>query len=309
MRAKFYDYFFLLRPTLLLPVWIFLFLGYLRGGNYGFLKFVLSFPSSFWKVFFSYSLLMGGIYILNQIFDIESDRLNEKLFLLPKGIISIRRAWIALFITLLLSIILAIPIKGDYLIIWILSLILGVLYSAPPFKFKGKPFLDLLSNSIGYGFLNFLAGWISSFPMRKEALLFSIPYVLAVGAVFLNTTIPDIPGDVETGEKTTGVIMGSRKTALLAFILLFLAFFSSLILRDYMVLLASTISLPPFFLAFRFNTDFFVKVAYRIGGGIFALIVAIHCPLFLILSILTLTLLKLYYRGRFGLNYPSLTGR
>jgi len=252
---------------------------------------------------------MGGIYILNQIFDIESDRQNEKLFLLPKGIISLKNAWISFYFVIFLSILVAIPLTMTYFFLWGFSLLLGVLYSAPPFKFKGKPFFDLFSNSIGYGLLNFLVGWISSFPFKREAFLFSIPYIFAVGAVFLNTTIPDIPGDRVVGEKTTGVFLGKRKTALLAFFLLVVSFISSFYLRDYTVLLASAISLPPFFIAVKDNTNFFVKFSYRIGGGIFALIVAIRCPSFFIIGFLTLILLKLYYRKRFGLNYPSLTGR
>ena len=309
MKSKAYDYFFLLRPTLLFPVWIFLFLGYLRGGGFSFLDITLSFPLSFWKIFFSYSFLMGGIYILNQIFDVESDRRNEKLFLLPRGIISIRNAWISFFFVIFLSILIAFPLSQSYLVLWVPSLTLGILYSAPPFKFKGRPLLDFLSNAFGYGLLNFLVGWISCFSLKKEAFLFSIPYIIAVGAVFLNTTIPDIPGDKESGEKTTGVLLGRKKTAILAFLFLLLTFFSSLYFRDYIVLLASTISLPPFFLAMKHNTDFFVKFSYRIGGGIFALILAIQCPLFLIIGVLTLLFLKLYYKRRFGLNYPSLTGR
>ena len=41
------------------------------------------------------ALLAGG-FILNQIRDADADRLNEKCFLIPRGIVSLRAAWIEL---------------------------------------------------------------------------------------------------------------------------------------------------------------------------------------------------------------------
>lgn len=309
VKAKPYDFFFLLRPTLLVPVWLFHFLGFFKASNGDFLHVVLKLPWSFYLSLLAYSLLIGGVYILNQIFDVESDRINRKLFLLPEGIISIKAAWILFFIVIAISNAISIRFGLTYMVLWFLSLLLGVLYSAPPFKFKGRPFLDVISNALGYGLINFLIGWASSYQLDKRALLFSLPYIFAVASVFLMTTIPDIEGDRRTNEITTGVKLGEKKTALLALIMLIVSLLIGLALRDFLVVLAAALTIPPFYLALYKTTDFFVKLSYRIAGFIFASLVAIHCPPFLILVFLTYWVVKLYYLRRFGLNYPSLKGR
>jgi 4-hydroxybenzoate polyprenyltransferase len=306
---KLVDLFFLLRPTLLLPVWTFLFLGYYWGSGERFFNLTMVLPKAFWTIFISYSLLMGGVYILNQIWDRESDRINQKLFLIPRGIITLREALLWFFLVLTLSFLLAVLQKGLYVHLWGLSFLMGVLYSMPPIKLKGRPIFDLLSNGIGYGFVNYLVGVITVAHISGYHLVHSIPYLLAVGAVFLNTTVPDIPGDMRTGERTTGVVLGARWTCFLALVFIAGTLASALILRDPFALLCSLTSIPFFALALVKPSDERVKLSYRIGGGSMVLLVALRFPPLLLLSFLTYLALKVYYRFRFNLNYPSLRGR
>ncbi|MCK4255704.1 hypothetical protein KAX35_02355, partial [candidate division WOR-3 bacterium] len=74
------DFIFLLRPILLIPVWIIFLLGYYRAGGT-----MLGDSRYLMPGFIVFTLLMGAIYIINQIADIETDRINNKLFILPKG--------------------------------------------------------------------------------------------------------------------------------------------------------------------------------------------------------------------------------
>jgi 4-hydroxybenzoate polyprenyltransferase len=197
------DYFMLLRPTLFLPLWIF----FLLGAHYGEGEISLGAVS----VFILYTMLMGGVYIFNQIVDRESDRKNKKLFLISDGLIPLKNAYIEM------SVLFIIAVFGSFLLglnifsAFMISLFFGITYSLPPVETKGKPFLDIIWNATGYGVLAFIVGWLSVAEASIAMFLIAIPYFFAVAAVFVNTTIPDIEGDRGEGKVTTGVFLGKKK--------------------------------------------------------------------------------------------------
>jgi len=311
--VKVIDYIFLLRPTLLLPVWAFFLIGAHTSkiSNLYDLKPVFRLDTPVIGGLFAYSMLMGAVYVMNQIYDIETDRRNKKLFLLSEGYIGLNSAWIFTAVLIILSYItlkVMFPNYTNINWIWALSLALGIMYNVPPLKFKGKPILDLISNAVGYGALNVMFGIAAvgySGPISKMVNLV-LPYIFAVGSVFLLTTIPDIPGDREANEFTTGVVFGPKLTALFALILMIFAFLTSTLLRNPIIFYPSLISIPLYFKAFLRTDSPTVKLAYRLSAAVFALVLSIKIPLYLLLGLLTFIALKLYYRWRFQLNYPSL---
>lgn len=307
------DYVFLLRPTLLLPVWAFFLVGAHTSKIRGLfdLKPVFKLDTPIIGGLFAYTLLMGAVYVMNQIYDIETDRRNKKLFLLSEGYIGLNTAWIFTSLLIILSYVtirVLFANNANINWIWALSLALGIMYNVPPLKFKGKPILDLLSNAIGYGALNVMFGIYAvgySEPVSKM-FISVLPYVFAVGSVFLLTTIPDIPGDREAKEFTTGVVFGSKPTALFAFILMISAFLSATLLRNPIIFYPSLFSLPLYLRAFLRTDDPTAKLAYRLSAAIFAIVLSIKIPLYFLLGVLTFIALKLYYRWRFQIDYPSL---
>ncbi len=311
--VKVIDFIFLLRPTLLLPVWAFFLIG-VHTSNFKTLfdlKPVLTLDTHIIGGLFAYSLLMGAVYVMNQIYDIETDKRNKKLFLLSEGHIGLNSAWIytAVLVILSYAIIKVLFVNNSKIYwIWALSLALGIMYNVPPLKLKGKPILDLISNSIGYGALNVMFGMAATGYSGSVYKMINLvlPYVFAVGAVFLLTTIPDIPGDREAKEFTTGVVLGPRATSLFALILMVFAFLTSTLLRSPIIFYPSLISIPLYLRAFLHPDDTTVKVAYRLSAGVFAIVLSIKIPLYFLLGVLTFIALKLYYRWRFQLNYPSL---
>lgn len=295
----------LLRPTLLLPVWALLFWGYALATPGPWVR--IFFPSPFWLGLVSYSLLLGGAYILNQIVDRDTDRINRKLFLLADGIIPLSWAWGMFWGTTLLSFVLGWFLPVHYRLLWGISWGMGMLYSLPPFRLKARPFWDLVSNALGYGLINVLVGWSLARPLSLESVFEALPFVFAVGAVFLNTTLPDIPGDRDAGLTTTGVFLGPRKTAWLGFLWMWLAVLTAAWRGNLLVMGAAGLSLGPFAAAgFDLRFD---RISYRVAGGIFGLVTGLRFPLYLGMGLITLVLLRIYYQRRFGLAYPSLAGR
>ncbi|RKZ26370.1 hypothetical protein DRQ20_03110 [bacterium] len=293
----FWDYIFLIRPTLLVPVWTFFLIGYARGGGEG--RFFLS--------IFAYSLLMGGVYILNQIVDRETDRINKKLFLLSEGIIPLKHAWCEMIVLFVASLTLSFLFPVPYRIFFFISFIFGILYSAPPARFKGRPLLDLFSNAFGYGVLNFGIGYLTSGEFTWKIFLYSLPYFFAVGGVFINTTIPDIPGDREAGEITTGVWLGEKKCLFLSTIFIFISLVLSIILKDILCLIAASVSLPLFLYALLRPSRKSVLISIRIGAPILTLAVCFLYPLFFPVLLLLYLSMRIYYKKRFNYDYPTLT--
>jgi 4-hydroxybenzoate polyprenyltransferase len=304
--SGFFDYIFLMRPTLLVPVWTILLIGYYRGLVHfgrGTMRFV--FPEQFIYVFVIYSTLMGGVYIANQIADRETDRKNEKLFLLSAGVVPLWHAVLEMAFLFLIPLIFSFCIGRYYSILFGISLVLGILYSAPPVRAKGRPILDLLFNSVGYGMVNFLVGWAGAGPLGKAALIHAVPYCLAVGGVFVNTTIPDIAGDRADGAITTGVFLGEVRTAVLGFTLMVGAALASAIVRDLVCLASSLIALPFFAAAVLNRNRRWYLRSFRIGAPVLVAAAFFLFPYYLVLLVVTLLSMRVYYKSRFDFSYPS----
>jgi 4-hydroxybenzoate polyprenyltransferase len=297
---RFLDYVFVLRPVLMVPVWTILLLGHHQGSRYGF-----SDRSLFWLFIFS-TLFIGGVYLLNQIYDLETDRKNKKLFFLAEGHISRKNAWIYTALLYLLSVVSSYFLSATIGIVFTLGLILSFLYSAPPFCLKNKTYGGLLANAISHGSLVFLAGFCTRTSFSVQAILLSLPYALAVGAVYINTTLPDIEGDKMAEKITFGVRYGILKSTLVSTLLVILSIVLALIFLDLPFLFSAVLSLP-FYI--------FALVTKEVGKSILAtkssvlflsLAAGYFYPWYFIILILGFLGTRLYYKKRFNLEYPAL---
>ncbi|MGB9721649.1 MAG: UbiA family prenyltransferase [bacterium] len=301
-----FDYFFVLRPLILIPVWDFFLIG-----NY------LAYPENRLaiKSFVGlglYTMLMGGIYILNQINDINTDRLNKKLFILSENHMPLNNAYIEMILLWTLSLLLTRFFGIHFFILVLVSLIIGVLYSLPPVKLKGKPIFDTLSNGIGYGMLNFAAGWLMQKPFEWQIFLRFLPYFLSISAVFINTTIVDIEGDKKSGEFTTSIFLGERLSYVVSLVLMSGGVVFSIIYRDLICLIPSAMSVPLYFhTAIYYITKKRVNrpmtiVSFRLPGVVFTIITCIIYPIIIPFLFVLLIGMRIYYKKRFDIDYPSL---
>jgi 4-hydroxybenzoate polyprenyltransferase len=307
-KSNILDYFFVLRPILLVPAWTMLLVGHYRAE--GGLSIRLSLPGEFWLAMLIYSGLMGAVYIVNQISDIETDRLNKKLFLVAEGYVNKKAIIIEAIVLLLVSSFLAFwRFSATFGLVIGASGLLGLLYSVPPFKFKGKPFLDMLANGFGYGLLAFVAGWLSSSPAKNTMWLYSLPYVLAVSAVYLNTTIPDYDSDKATGNITTGVFMGPKATRWLALAMMSGSLALSLLFRDILCLAASGAALPLFLMAVISANMRWTMLSYQAGSLVLVVMAGILFPVYIPILLATFLALKFYHKWRFGMDYPKFADR
>lgn len=191
---------------------------------------------------------------------------------------------------------------------------MGAAYSLPPIKLKGRPILDALANGIGYGAVNLAVGWLLVRSFDGGIFIRFLPYVLSITAVFINTTIVDIAGDKETGEMTTAVVLGACVSYIVSSVLMIAAIIGSWVMRDYVCLVASASSLPLIlYVMIRYMLQQKVPrnatiASFRIPGIIFSLITCFLFPWYIIFLIVVVISMRLYYKNRFGIVYPSISG-
>ena len=321
------DYFFVLRPTLFYPVWTVFLAGFFVQNKYGVAAnnsaashhFLGTNGIAFIWVGLFLTMLMGAVFILNQIMDRKTDNKNQKLFLIAHGYLTHKSAFIESAALIAIAVIFAFifSIKMGFLFLGILILT-GWLYSFEPFKLKDRPLFGLVANGLG-ALLIFFGGWMIRGVLTQESIIYSIPYVCSVAAVYLLTTLPDVEGDASTQKQTFGVKFGFKTTVYFALFFEVVALVLSFFSKDELMFYPALFSLP--FFIWASITLKMIEVQRAVKYSILLLTFTIcvkwitiysnaafsfkYAYFFLLMGVYFLS--KIYYKVRFGLTYPSLS--
>jgi len=315
------DCFFLLRIALLAPVWTILLVGWITGsaGLRPFLWFShtgKTNPGQFyvWAALGGFSLIVASIYVVNQIVDIESDRINHKLFLLPHNYISIRTAWILAVTCALGGMACSLFFDAVMTCLFAMALILGALYNLPPFTLKNRAWGGVFANILGHGVLTFLVGWYcanfqngNGWGALRAGLIPSLSPGMANAAVFLATTIPDAAGDAMTGKLTFCVKFGKKRTSLAAALFCGASFFLSPFMgHNFWVMGAPALLSLVLFIALA-ATEKLEAAFYAFKWPVFLLtvFVIVFVWQYGLLVLATFFGSRIYYNWRFGIEYPT----
>jgi 4-hydroxybenzoate polyprenyltransferase len=297
------DFLFFARPVLLLPVWTIALLGTVVPGRL---------PIDGWRwvaLFVHLSCLFGAVYTLNQIRDIESDRLNRKLFFLPEGLISLTAAWRYTIALNLVALGMASWFGLASAILTAAVIVLGVVYSVGRQPWKNRPLLGFLANAVGHGTLVFLIGRVFTGQTMAGSLWPSLPYFLAVGAVYLATTVPDATGDRLSDKRTAAVCLGGQLTMAIAALLVSASVALAAAVPDRHLLVAAIIVWPVFGLGV-WRTRAWAARAAQAAVLALSLSAVWTYPAYGVLLIVGFVGTRLFFRWRFGMDYPSFgTGR
>jgi 4-hydroxybenzoate polyprenyltransferase len=297
---KWLDHLFVIRPVLMPPVWTIVLLGHHRSAA---LFGESNLPG---LVLLLVTFLVGGVYLLNQIYDVDSDRINKKLFFLAEGYISKRKA---IFQTVLLNLISIIPaylISLELGLLFTLGFLFGFFYSAPPFSLKGTPFGGLLCNVLAHGNLAFLMGWSMNGNLSRESIVFSLPYMFAVGAVYLNATVPDMEGDNRSGKTTVAVKWGKDVVVVLSFVLVILAIIGSFLIGDIPFFIASTLVFPFFLFGALTKKKKNIVLSTKLSVLFLSVAAGFFYPWYFVILFLGFLGTRVYYKARFNYDYPTL---
>ncbi|MFH1502912.1 MAG: UbiA family prenyltransferase [Candidatus Eisenbacteria bacterium] len=305
-RLRPLDYVFLARPPSLVPLWVFQFAGAWAAARAHGTPFPpFGAPPAVLLGALSMTLLLSGCFVLNQIFDVESDRANRKLFYLADGLISMRAAWLELGVLWAAAAATALFLPASFRWVLVVSFILSVTYSAPPVRAKARTPLDLLWNGLGFGLAGYAAGWTSASALAPGWWWAGVSYGLSVAGVIASTTIPDIQGDMAAGLRTTGAVLGARRTSALTMALLLAGAAVGWLSRDVLGLFGPLLALPLMIRAHRSLTRPDRVMADQVAVAVFAVIAGVRVPLLLLLLGAVYFGTRAYYRARFGMAFPG----
>lgn len=297
---RIFDYFFILRPMLHLPVWTVLLLGY-YSYDYS--------HGNKWNLLLALVLgtaLFGGVFLINQIYDIESDRINNKLHFLPRGIIKVSVAWLMTILLNLVSLIGGFVISFKIGLVISAVVLLGILYSVPPIALKNRPWSAAIANGLGHGTLVYLIGYCTAGGGLFTGAIKSLPYFFAVAAVYIGTTLPDIDGDRLTGKRTIGVDLGERTSIYIVILCYLIALVFGIIVSDKPFLYAALAAGLFYMYALLKRSIKPVVLALKVSILTLTLAAGYMMPLYILSVIILVFLTRAYYKARFNMEYPSI---
>ncbi|MDP9322691.1 MAG: UbiA family prenyltransferase [Acidobacteriota bacterium] len=164
------------------------------------------------------AVLNAASNALNQIYDLEIDRINKPKRALPSGRLSRREAWtftrVAYGVALVLAWLVAPAGRHECFWIVIVATVITVLYSAPPFRTKRLGIWANLTIAIPRGVLLKVAGWsaVKTVVGTEPWFIGSVFGLFLLGA---STTkdFADMEGDARGGCRTLPIIYGVRRAA------------------------------------------------------------------------------------------------
>jgi 4-hydroxybenzoate polyprenyltransferase len=164
------------------------------------------------------ALLNAGNNALNQIYDLDIDRVNKPKRPLPSGRLTIAQVWLFTNVTYALALVLAwiVAPGGRHECFWLVAVavICTYLYSVPPFRTKRLGIWANVTIAIPRGVLLKVAGWSSV----KTIVGIEPWYIGCIFGLFLlgaTTTkdFADMDGDRRGGCRTLPIQYGVRRAA------------------------------------------------------------------------------------------------
>ena len=164
------------------------------------------------------AVLNAGNNALNQIYDLDIDRVNKPKRPIPTGRVSIVEAWWFSVVTYALALVLAwlVAPGGRHECFWLVAVavVCTLLYSVPPFRTKRLGIWANVTIAIPRGVLLKVAGWSSV----KTIVGIEAWYIGAIFGLFLlgaTTTkdFADMEGDRRGGCRTLPIQYGVRRAA------------------------------------------------------------------------------------------------
>ena len=164
------------------------------------------------------ALLNAGNNALNQIYDLDIDRVNKPKRPLPSGRLTIGQAWLFTAISYALALALAwlVAPQGRHECFWLVAVagVCTLLYSVPPFRTKRLGIWANVTIAIPRGVLLKVAGWSSV----KTVMGLEPWYIGAIFGLFLlgaTTTkdFADMEGDRRGDCRTLPIQYGVRRAA------------------------------------------------------------------------------------------------
>ena len=176
----------------------------------------------------SVSFLNSAAFIVNQMGDVDTDRLHSEKANLPISSRRIKRQTVGLLVGVftILGIVLARVVGVFFFGVMLFIFIFAAIYSFPPIRLKGRPIFDLAIIGLAFGTWAVLAAWAVlaslSFPGNGPG----VPFILLLGAALFYAgthgihTASDYQADAQAGVNTSAVFLGPKRVSKLGIVLI-----------------------------------------------------------------------------------------
>ncbi len=213
----------------------------------------------FWAIVF---LLLAFGFSVNECFDIREDKYRADKLLIVTKEMSFKKGLVFSILIGALGIILSAIFGLKIFLFCLFSLLVSFFYSAPPFRFKSRPFFDLISHGLFAGVFIFISPLLI---FRTELTIFH--YLMAFSIFYLSIILElrnhleDYATDEEAGLRTTVCVFGYQNSEKL---LRYLAIFYPLILLPIFSLFFPQYLFLFFFFTIVFLFLFLLSKNYRL---------------------------------------------
>jgi 4-hydroxybenzoate polyprenyltransferase len=118
---------------------------------------------------------------------------------------------------MLLGLLLASLLPGEFQAAYAICLVLSVLYSVPPVRLKSVPGADWLINMVGFGTLTPYAGWAATgLPLHAAPGLVLLGFCPLFAALYPLTQIYQLEEDRRRGDRTLALTLGVKRSLLVS---------------------------------------------------------------------------------------------
>jgi geranylgeranylglycerol-phosphate geranylgeranyltransferase len=163
-------------------------------------------------------MIIVGMYVLNDLIDVDLDRANRKKRPIPAGQVTRKQVWVFIGLTNGLGIVLA-GLTLNLVSAWIAIgiAIIGIMYSAPKVSLKDRFVVKTLSIAVAMA-LCALLGATFTFGLELAGGNFFLPiYIALMLAIMIFITSPfndlgDVVGDKAAGRRTVPIVIGKENT-------------------------------------------------------------------------------------------------
>jgi len=173
----------------------------------------------------AFCFAMASVFIFNQYCDRDTDMNHEVKSKLPltSGAISRRVGLLIVLCFLVLGFGIAYSVDKVFFVLLVALNMLGVLYSAYPFRLKSRPGFDIVANLLGMAVIPYLAGWSLIGDIKEASVLLGIIIVLVHVWAHILQQLRDYDADKGANLKTVVVFVGKKWSYRIADFLMFLS--------------------------------------------------------------------------------------
>lgn len=184
---------------------------------------------------------------INQIFDIDIDRVNKPYLPIPAGDISLKEAWFLMIFDVVVGLLILRWMNADLITtsLYCLGLVLATFYSTPPFRFKASSLATIIV-------IPLITGIIQNVGVLYAARTsLGLPFWWSPSTVFITAFVTvffvpvslikdltDVEGDMKHNIRTFTAMIGHRNIAFIS---------TGLLLVNYIGAMAASIYMPQAF--------------------------------------------------------------